>query len=85
MVHRKKTTPLQESEGEDFGDDSDDSTSSNSKVGGIEDLVEDDWVFPIVRPNAKRAEYEAVCSTKVFDVELTIVSVDRRSKMPNSK
>jgi hypothetical protein len=57
MVYKKKT-PLQgsDSEGEDFSDN-----SASSKASGIEDPVDDGWVFPIVLPKAPRAEYEAVC------------------------
>ena len=57
MVYRKKTVTPQESEGEEFDDFSDSSASSSR----IEDPVDDGWVFPIVRPKAPRAEYEAVC------------------------
>lgn len=60
MVYRKKT-PLQESEGEKFSDFSDDSASS--KASSIEDPIKDGWVFPVVRPDARRAEYEAVRDT----------------------
>jgi hypothetical protein len=72
MVHRKKSTPLQESEGEEFSDN-----SASSKASSIDNPIEDGWVFPIVQPKAKRAEYEAVCQTKLFNVdivELTTVS-----------
>jgi hypothetical protein len=66
MVHRRKLAPPpQESEGEEFSDVSDNSASS--KVSSIEELVEDGWVFPIVRPQAKRAEYEEVSETKLFN------------------
>jgi hypothetical protein len=59
MVHRKKPQ-LQESEGEGFSDvDSDTSASSNES--GLEDPIDDGWVFPILQPKAKRHEYEAVC------------------------
>ena len=54
MVYRKKSAPLQESEGEDFSDVSN-LTGSTGGTGNFQDLglVEDDWVFSIVWDKAK--------------------------------
>jgi hypothetical protein len=81
MVHRKKSTPLQESEGEEFSDN-----SECSKASSIDNPAEDGWVFPIVLPGAKRTEYESVCQTKLFDLDIVeLTTVSRHSKRPNSK
>ena len=63
MVHRKKPMPVQESnsEGEEFSD-FDHLASSDSNTFG--DLVEDSWVFPVIRPKALRCKYEEVCEKK---------------------
>ena len=52
---------LQESEGENFSDFSDDSASS--KASNIEDPLADGWVFPVLLDDAKRPQYAAVCDT----------------------
>jgi hypothetical protein len=84
MVYKKKTpVTLQESdsEGEDFSDN-----SASSKASGIEDPVDDGWVFPIVLPKAPRAEYEAVCelftSSSIFNFELTTFTVSGTQRGP---
>ena len=63
MVHRKKPTPVQESnsEGKEFSD-FDRLVSSDSDTFG--DLIEDGWVFPIIQPKALQSEYEEVCEKK---------------------
>jgi hypothetical protein len=58
MVYKKKRPVIQESEGEDFSDFSDDSEAS-----GIEDPLDDGWVFPVVQYKASRDEYQTVCET----------------------
>ena len=63
MTRSKKPTLVQESEGEEFSDAIFSSTSEASD--NKEEPVEDTWVFPIVGHQAKRAEYEGVCGTKL--------------------
>lgn len=74
MARKKKSAPVQdsESEGEKFSDVTDGSSeNSEFSVSAIQDPVEDDWVFPIVRSKAKREEYEAVCKIKHIDFDGT--------------
>jgi hypothetical protein len=82
MTRRKKPTPVQESEGEEFSDVIDDFSLVASDS---EELVEDVWVFPIVGPQAKRAEYEAVCRPKLLNVKLTVVVTGTQRGSTQSK
>jgi hypothetical protein len=60
MVGKKTIPVVQESdEGEDF-DFSD--NSANSEQSNI--VVDDNWVFPVLRAKPSRNEYEEVCKKK---------------------
>jgi hypothetical protein len=62
MVRKKPIPVVQESdEGEDFINDFSDS-SANSEQSNI--VIDDDWVFPVLRAKPSRIEYEAVCIKK---------------------
>ena len=88
MARKKKSTPAQQSEGEEF-DDVIDSTASSGNELTIDDPVEDGWVFPIVNAKAKRVEYEAVREIKLINVDGLWIETDqvisRHSKRLNSK
>ena len=73
MACKKRSAPVQESEseGEKFSDVIDDLDNFESSLIAVDDPVEDDWVFPIVKAKAKREEYEAVCKIKHIDVDGT--------------
>ena len=73
MVHKKRLVPVQESDGEDFSD------GSASSEASVDDLVDDGWVFPIVQPQAKRSEYEAVCKINHINIDSELTTYNKLS------
>jgi hypothetical protein len=75
LLHPKKST-LPESEGEEFSDISSDGSDTNEN----EEPAKDAWVFPVIGPQAKWVEYDAVCgqtSSRTLNEEYLILGTQR--------
>jgi hypothetical protein len=54
MPHKGKSKAQSDSEAEEF------SNFTNSDGSEVEEVLEDNWVFPVLGPNAQRKDFQEV-------------------------